>query len=207
MMHLLFALLLLASSTWTETWSSGTANWVDGGGSAITCASTAGNILHTTASCAAQAFSIYRWDQTQPVILTGTVRGQPVGTTPYFCGLALIEASNHNVYGQAAVGRDILPVRPLDGQTHLVAWNGEYPYPGSKYFYVQTAIDPNAWQAFSVAWNPSKQTWTYTFGGLTKTNHDRGVSSPLTIDLQGGPANDDGSECQFGPVTVTGVQR
>ncbi len=205
MSSLLLALFLL-TSTWTETWQSGTANWVDGSGTTITCASTAGNVLHTTASCAAQAFSIYRWDQTQPVQVSGMVRGQPVGTTPYFCGLALIEASNHNVYGQAAVGRDILPVRPLDGQSWLVSWNGEYPYPGSKYFYSQKPVDPNVWQAFSVAWSPAKQTWTYSFGGLTKSNHDRGVSSPLTIDLQGAPLYDDGSECEFSTVTIVGAR-
>jgi hypothetical protein len=202
--NLLFALLFLASSTWTETWASGTANWTDSNGVAFTC-STAGNVLHATRGCNQQAFSIMRWDQTQAVNVSGTVRGQPVGTTPYFCGLALLQ--NQNVYAQAAVGRDVQPV-PLNGTPQLIWWNDEYPNRASRYYYLgATSVD--AWQAFSVTWTPTKAGsgwWSATVNGIDQHRIKDTVTAPLLVDLQGAPLYDDGSECQFGAITVVGVR-
>lgn len=186
-----------SQTTWNEDWSHGLGEWTDSGGQSFSC-STAGGILHATHGCNQQAFSKRHWHQDHGLGIYGFVRGQPRGSTPYFCGLALLQ--DGQVYGQLAVGRMVPPV-PFDGRQWISWFNDESG--GWNYEYPSPQID--TWHAFLVQFDG--RTWYGNTDGVQRPNLGpvSDVTAPLRVDLQGAPLYDDGSECQFGPLWVTGV--
>jgi hypothetical protein len=201
-----------AATTWTENWAGGSADhWVDSTRKPISC-DTSGGTLHATKVCSPQAFSTAVWDHTQPVSLSGTVRGQ-VGTptTNYFCGLALIEGTatsvNQLVYGQLYIGRNIPPAPTTYAGVGMFNDEGSR---WSKWLALGGAQDPNAWQNFTIRWNPKRSNgmgyWSGTWNGVATPNIVSQVTQTLIVDLQGGPQAPAPDQCQFGTLSVTGVR-
>ncbi len=181
-------------STWIERWTDA------GGNNPNYCASASGGVLH---SACGGVFSKKHWDQTQPITATGTVRGQT--SSPYFCGLAVLQ--DGNIYAQTAVGRDVAPANEWGpGNPGLVWWSNEYGEPDGQWFPYQYAgpVDQDAWQSFTVSWN-GHDTWSASWNGQQLGNISRNpLTAPVLIDLQGGPQGP--GVCDFGTIQVTGVQ-
>ncbi len=188
-----------AGQTWTETWANGTGAWTYNGVSP-SCPTEPG-LLHLRRDCAQNLLSRQTWRHTAPLSVQGRVRGQPVGTTPYFCGLALYQDAQ--VYAQLAVGRGILPASRVGSLTVNTVW--WYDETGGTYVWPTSGISVDAWQDFTVRWN-GVDTWNAVLnGGGLQSYRVSDVRAPLRIDVQGVPLYFDNSECQFGPVTVVGT--
>ena len=212
----LFLLLIparpAAVTTWTEPWDTIAgvqARWTP-----------VGDVTYTiptpgTLDVVAQSgglISLQKWDKRQPITVTGTVRAEPnpgSSTDAYWGGLTLYNNNGFDDnYGELATERNVPP------------WGGDHtPRVVSLTNNIGSAllVDAGSWvqHTFEIRWTaPGGGTWKYYVdGNLLQTKQHIGLGNDPNIFILcvsvGAGVPDDGSHahCQFGPITVVGVQK
>ena len=190
------------TTTWTEPWAD-TSGWDPVGWPNATVSG--GRLTQINQSAALQ--SKRTWDASKPIVLSGTVSGEPApgsSTTDFWAGLVLFQKDDGPgaSYAQFAVERHVPPF--TSRSTQLVSLTLPN-YPGG------SALSSGAAgrdYAFSIAWNPSTGKVTYSIDGQVVQTRLASLSGPVrvwTICVSvgaGRPDNGSAAQCEYGPVTV-----